>query len=144
MEDGHFLDPIMLPQLLTAGASALLLSAGASVRPLSGASRLAFVRMDGLVEATCAWATDPYSSRGTAAAETSAWVNEENGYLQKVHFQGGVVPTQREPTSGATAPPPVPTCAWATDPYSSRGTVAPPETRAWVNEENGYLQKLGK
>eukprot|EP00308_Calcidiscus_leptoporus_P018709 CAMPEP_0119369626 /NCGR_PEP_ID=MMETSP1334-20130426/16121_1 /TAXON_ID=127549 /ORGANISM="Calcidiscus leptoporus, Strain RCC1130" /LENGTH=53 /DNA_ID=CAMNT_0007386513 /DNA_START=34 /DNA_END=192 /DNA_ORIENTATION=+ len=49
--------------LLLSGVSALLLSTGTSVGPLSGPSRLAHVRMDGLAEATCAWATDPYSRR---------------------------------------------------------------------------------
>merc|ERR1712087_498211 len=90
--------------------------------------------------ATCAWATDPYTSRETAASLSAPWVNEENGYLKK--FQASASPTQGAPpkASNAAAPPPVATCAWATDPYTSRDTVAPRKA-PWENEENGYLQK---
>merc|ERR1719326_212320 len=129
----------MVLSLLASSAVGLLLSASTGSRT-GTASRRTHPRMNADAEATCAWATDPYTSRETAASLSAPWVNEENGYLKK--FQASASPTQGAPpkASNAAAPPPVATCAWATDPYSSRDTVAPRKA-PWENEENGYLQK---
>merc|ERR1719326_901340 len=87
----------MVLSLLASSAVGLLLSASTGSRT-GTASRRTHPRMNADAEATCAWATDPYTSRETAASLSAPWVNEENGYLKK--FQASASPTQGAPPEG--------------------------------------------
>ena len=102
---------------------------------------------DGSAVQTCAWATDAYATRSslTGSANTRAWVNEEYGYLQtKSPVKGKVSPTRGARATTTSMSPQEATFAWATDAYATRDTAPATNTRAWVNEEYGYLQTTKK
>lgn len=136
--------------LVAQTAVAMVLSMGGA-KAGQGGVRLAHVRMD-MVDYTCGWATDAYSTRDPAPpAERHAWVNEGNGYLiaygkpkrARAPAQDNAPASLAEKSKPVL--PPNYTCGWATDAYSTRNPAPlSTEKRAWVNENNGYLHSASR